>query len=43
MTLMNKYDQAESHIRWVNSPEYAQQKEQAKLDEVQKKEEEKAH
>lgn len=27
ITLMNKYDQAEAHIKWVNSPEYAQQKE----------------
>ena len=43
MTLMNKYDQAEAHIRWVNSPEYAQQKEQAKIDEAERKEQEKMH
>lgn len=30
ITLMNKYDQAEAHIKWVNSPEYAQQKESIK-------------
>lgn len=27
MNLMSKYDKAEEHIKWVNSPEYAQQKE----------------
>ena len=41
MTLMNKYDQAEAHIKWVNSPEYAQQKDQEKLDAIKKKADEK--
>ena len=36
MSLMNKYDQAEAHIKWVNSPEYAQQKEQARENEVKR-------
>lgn len=41
MSLMNKYDQAEAHAKWVNSPEYAQQKEQDKLEEVTRKKERK--
>ena len=41
MTLMNKYDQAEAHIKWVNSPEYAQQKEQDRINEIKLKNEEK--
>lgn len=38
---MNKYDQAEAHIKWVNSPEYAMQKENQRMEEIKQKEEEK--
>ena len=41
MSLMNKYDSAEAHIKWVNSPEYAQQKEQDKINLIKQKEEDK--
>ena len=41
MSLLNKYDQAEAHSKWVNSPEYAQQKEQDRVDQIKRKQEEK--
>ena len=41
MSLMNKYDQAEAHIKWVNSPEYAQKKEEDKMAVIKQKQTEK--
>jgi len=41
MNLMSKYDKAEEHIKWVNSPEYAQQKEDDRMGEIKKKSDEK--
>ena len=34
--LMNKYDKAEAHVKWINSPEYAQQQEAKERDNEQK-------
>ena len=34
MNLMSKYDKAEAHAKWVASPEFAKQKVQKKIDEL---------